>query len=207
MTLWRLRRPQACMTISSYDIFHPENIYCGSILGDLTHQISVMEQSLLRLKQLMPEMPVLQVLISRLLVMMGREQSAMMEKQLQPYGLTELEFRALVLVYAQREVGAFPGDLCVNIGQSPATITRLTDALVNRELITRVPDAADRRRLLLQTTPKGNAMTESLLPLMRDLAYGSYQRFSEHEIAQLLASLKQLAAAMDQIAQDGPRAS
>lgn len=169
-------------------------------MGDLTHQIEVVERNLVRLKQLMPQMPVLQILISRLLVMMGREQSAMLERRLQPYGLTDLEFRALILVYAQRDSGAFPGDLCVNLGQSPATITRLTDALVHRELITRVPDAADRRRLLLKTTATGSATAETLLPFMRDLSSRSYAGFSQQAIEQLLDSLKQLAAAMDDIA-------
>lgn len=164
----------------------------------LTSQIQEMEAGLSRLQHQVPDLPITQILTSRLLVYLGRELSSMVDQRLRPYGLSEIEFRALMNVYSFRETAAYPSELCTSLGQSPANITRITDALVERGLISRLADERDRRRLVLKTTPQGEQLAQTLLPLMLKSVRASYQDFSPDALAQLLGSLKHLARAIDE---------
>lgn len=157
-----------------------------------------MEAGLNRLQHRAPDLPITQILTSRLLVRLGRELSNMLDQRLRPHGLSEMEFRTLMNVYSFRDTAAYPSELCSSLGQSPANITRITDALVERGLISRVPDEQDRRRLLLKTTEQGEQLVQALLPLMMNSVHASYRDFSAADLHQLLDSLKRLAQAMDE---------
>lgn len=60
---------------------------------------------------------------------------------------------------ALRVIGLFPrlspGDLAAILHVHPSTLTGVLQRLTARRLITRVPDALDRRRAILQLTAKG----------------------------------------------------
>lgn len=170
----------------------------------LTSQIREMEAGLRRIGQQIPDMPITAILTSRLLVHLGRELANQLDQRLKPHGLSDIEFRALMNVYSFRDTAAYPGELCATLAQSPANITRITDTLVQRGLITRVPDELDRRRLVLKTTEQGNQIAQTLLPLMLESVRASYQDFSPEALEQLLGSLKHLAQALDDA---GERAS
>jgi len=58
---------------------------------------------------------------------------------------------------------AHPGDLCSALGQSPANMTRVSDALVERKLITRILSGQDRRRMVMRITAKGEALVHECL--------------------------------------------
>ncbi len=107
-------------------------------MGTLTEQITAIEAGLSNLQKRVDAVPVTEILISRLLINLGREISNHLDQRLRPFGLSEPEFKVLVSIYASPESGANPGELCAGIGQSPANITRLTDSLVERELILRI---------------------------------------------------------------------
>ena len=160
-------------------------------------QVEDMEAGLTRMGQHVPNLPKLQILTSRLLVHLGRELSSMIDQRLKPYGLNDMEFRTLMNVYSHRDSAAYPSDLCTSLSQSPANVTRITDALVERGLITRVPDDHDRRRLLLRTTSQGEQLVQTLLPLMLDSVRDSYRDFSTEDVQQILGSLKRLAKTID----------
>jgi MarR family transcriptional repressor of emrRAB len=166
-------------------------------MGLLNDQIKAMESGLDRLNQRIPDLPKTQILISRLLVHLGRELSNRVDLRLRPHGLTDIEFRTLMSVYTPLEEAANPTELCTGLGQSPANITRITDNLVARGLITRLPDVQDRRRLVLKTTPEGAQLIQTLLPLMLQSVQDSYRDFSPTELQQLLTSLKNLADIID----------
>jgi len=171
-------------------------------VGQLTDQIAALEEGLANLQKRVDSVPVTEILISRLLINLAREMSNLLDQRLRPSGLSEPEFKVLVSIYASPENAVNPSELCVGIGQSPANITRLTDSLVERELITRIPDEHDRRRLLLQITPQGTTLIKKLMPLMTDGARKNYRDFSKTELKKLLADLKQLAAAIDRNAEN-----
>ncbi len=168
-------------------------------MASLSDQINEMETGLQRLQRRVPELPVLQILASRLLVQLGRELSNSLDQRLRPHGLNDLEYRTLMTVYSFSDRAVYPSELCASLNQSPANITRITDSLVERGLITRIPDEQDRRRLVLKTTPAGDKMARSLLPFMTNSICESYRNFAVEDLQQLVASLKKLARAVDEV--------
>src|SRR5579862_8641542 len=101
-------------------------------------QFDKLEASLQGLSARLPEVPLTEILLSRLLQHLGREMAARFEQKIRPFGLNEAEFRVLTTLYSQPEGVAHPSDLCSRAAQSPANISRISDALVSRDLITRV---------------------------------------------------------------------
>lgn len=166
-------------------------------MTSLLEQVARVEAGLERISQRMPDLPVTEILLSRLLVFLGRELTGRMDECLRPYGLSDVEFRALILLYSAPNATANPGELCSGIIQSPANITRITDVLVERGLISRLPDEQDRRRLVLKITATGEGLVNEMLPVMLNTARNSYRDFPGEELLQMVTSLKRLAAAMD----------
>lgn len=170
-------------------------------MGSLLSQINEMEAGLGRLQAHEPGLPVSQILTSRLLVHLGRELSALVDQRLRPHGLTDIEFRTLMVVHSHRDSGTYPGELCTSLGNSPANITRITDLLVERGLLNRLPDEQDRRRLTLRLSDRGVSLVQRLMPVMLASVQDSYRQFTPQDVEQLLGCLKKLAIALDKIAE------
>jgi MarR family transcriptional repressor of emrRAB len=129
-------------------------------------QIGAIEASLASLAVRMPDAPLDGILLTRLLLFLGQHVGMMLDHHIRPFGLSEGEFRVLTALFAQPHGMASPGELCSRVSQSPANMSRLSDALVSRELITRESSALDRRRTLLRITDKGAELVRRLLPSM-----------------------------------------
>jgi len=164
-------------------------------------QIQALEAGARRIGARVPELPVEQTLALRLMILLGRELSARLDHWLRPSGLTEVELRALVTIFSQADTGSFPGELCTVLGQSPANITRVTDALVPRGLITRAPSDEDRRRMQLHVTPEGEALVREMLPSVSTFSRDLFAGFRPEELEQLLAELRRVFAALEGLAQ------
>ena len=95
--------------------------------------------------------------------------------------------RADHLVLPARGV-AHPSDLCARAAQSPANMSRISDALVSRNLITRVLSVQDRRRMVLRITEEGEDLVRRLLPTMFVSLRGMLAEFSESEQDQLICA-------------------
>jgi MarR family transcriptional repressor of emrRAB len=128
----------------------------------------------------MPDLPRSCVLLSRLLQHLGRGMSAMLEHEIRPFGLNEAEFRVLTTLFSQPDGVAHPTDLCSKTSQSPANMSRISDALVSRDLITRLSSLRDRRKMVL------------FVPL-RDI----FKDFSDEDQQRLVAQLKHLSAKLE----------
>jgi MarR family transcriptional repressor of emrRAB len=153
-----------------------------------------LEANLRALSARIPDVPFNEILLSRLLLHMGREMSATLEQKIRPFGLAEAEFRVLTTLFSQPEGVAHPGDLCSRAAQSPANMSRICDALVGRDLITRVLSAHDRRRMVLRITEQGEELVRQLLPKMFASLRGMLGQFSEAEQSHLIAQLRRLQA-------------
>jgi len=92
---------------------------------------------------------------------------------------------------------ASAGDLCAALAQSPANLTRISDALVERGLVSRSPDTEDRRRMLLTLEPAAEQLLQALLPRISTQISAAFADFSATEKKQLLESLKRLLAGVD----------
>ena len=158
-----------------------------------------LEASLERLRARIPEMPVNSVLLSRLVLHLGRGVGAMLEQQIRPFGLAEAEFRVLATLFSQPQGVAHPSDLCVRTSQSPANMSRICDALVERDLITRVASLHDRRKMVLRITETGEELVQHLLPTLFRPLREMFKDFTEQEQAHLVEQLKRLGAQIDRV--------
>jgi len=159
-------------------------------IGD--SQFDLLEANLRALSGRMPDVPLNEILLCRLLLHMGRDVAATFDQKIRPFGLAEAEFRVLTTLFSQPDGVAHPGDLCSRTAQSPANMSRICDALVSRDLITRVLSDQDRRRMVLRMTPQGEALVRQLLPKMFAPLRGMLVGFPEAEQRQLIAQLKRL---------------
>src|SRR6202035_3306332 len=168
-------------------------------MNNVLSQFELMEANLQNLKQRMPDLPVSGILLCRLLLHIGREMAARFEQQLRPYGLAEAEFRVLTTLFSQPDGVAHPSDLCVRASQSPANMSRISDALVERGLITRVSSVHDRRRIELRITEEGEKFVRELLPKLHVPLRRMLKDFPESEQRQFTAQLKKLGAELEQL--------
>ena len=157
-------------------------------------RIATVEQGIRRAAERLPGLPVTEALLCRVIILMGRELTTHIDEAVSPYQLTDVEFRTLMLLFSMPEGVAGPSDLCANLAHSPASMTRIGDALVARNLITRVLSDQDRRRMDIKITPQGEALVREVLPRMFGYTRDLYKDFTESEKARLLADLKKLFA-------------
>ena len=166
-------------------------------------QFELVEANLENLRARVPDLPASGILLCRLLMHIGREMAAMFEQQIRPFGLAEAEFRVLTTLFSQPDGAAHPSDLCVRTSQSPANMSRSSDALVNRGLITRVSSVHDRRRLILRITEEGELFVRQLLPKMFVPLRALMKGFPEAEQHHMTAQLKRLGVELDQVSGAG----
>ena len=161
-------------------------------------QFERVESNVRRLAQTFADLPVTEVLLARAVIMVGRDITSMLERELKSSGLAEPEFRLLMALYSHGGTG-FAGDLCAALAQSPANLTRLSDSLVERNFITRNPDLEDRRRMQLTIQPAGEKLVRSLIPRIGPEIGAAFADFTVTEKKQLLANMKRLMAGIDAI--------
>lgn len=170
----------------------------------LLPQIHSIEAGVRRVAARVPELSVEQLLTLRIAALLGRELSARMDHWLTPSGLSDIEFRVLASVFSHGEEAAYPGELCASLAQSPANMTRVGDALVERGLISRAPSELDRRRLQLRITPEGEALVREMLPSMAAFTRDLFRDFRPEELLRLLSDLKRVFAALEALPQYAP---
>lgn len=169
-------------------------------------QFELVEINLENLRYRLPDLPVSGILLCRLLMHLGREMTAMFEHQIRPFGLAEAEFRVLTTLFSQPDGVAHPSDLCARTSQSPANISRISDALVRRRFITRVSSLHDRRRMVLRITEKGEEFVRQLLPKLFVPLREMLKSFPEIEQRQITAQLKRLVVDLEQVTGQGQSA-
>jgi MarR family transcriptional repressor of emrRAB len=160
-------------------------------------QYEKLEANLERLRARMPDLPKSSILLSRLMQHIGRGMASMLEIQIRPFGLSEAEFRVLTTLFSQPEGRAHPSDLCAKTSQSPANMSRISDALVGRDLITRLSSLHDRRKMVLRITEQGEELVRRLLPTMYGPLRELFKDFPENEQLNLIEQLKILSTNLD----------
>src|SRR5690242_1459101 len=116
---------------------------------------------------------------------------------LKPFGLTHPEYNLLMMLYGTAGAGGLcPSDLADAAGEKSANIPRLTNGLCERGLIARSVSDADRRKLTLTLTQKGEALIHALLPDICDLLQLQVTHLSAAEQTQLERLLKKMLAGL-----------
>jgi DNA-binding MarR family transcriptional regulator len=147
-----------------------------------------------------PSLPAELVVLGRLIVGLGRDLAANADELLSEQALCENEWRVLMLLYGNPRGSVTAGELAASASQSPATLTRMTDALFERGLIARQPGEADRRQVEISLTRKGEALVHALLPRIIDHLHSSFAALSPTEVKRLTADLKRISRTLVDLA-------
>lgn len=99
--------------------------------------------------------------VGRLLIQVARELRTLVDRQVEPLGLTMQQAELLVWTYRRRDTS--PTQLTELLLTDDAGVSRLIDRLEAKGLITRRTQARDRRSRALQLTPAGRALATRLL--------------------------------------------
>ena len=89
------------------------------------------------------------------------------------------------------------GSLAERLRMDQPTASRVVQSLTKRRLVHLAEDPADRRRLLIDTTPEGEALAAKIRPTARDLRVTLVEGFSAAELAALRGALVKIVANLD----------
>lgn len=122
---------------------------------------------------------------------------------------TELNSRALaknsglnpsqliLLHLLAREGAVTSGKAAEHMSLSQATVTALADKLLARNLISRVRDAADKRRVMLSLTEAGTDLLDNVPDMLQARFSHRFETIKDWEQAWLVAALERVAAMLD----------
>lgn len=120
------------------------------------------------------------VFVGRLLI--GPLMSALFgahDKALAPLGLTSRQ-GAVLLNCARREANT-PVELAFYNGLDVSSMSRLLDRLEQRGLVTRERSGTDRRKVIVELTPKGSALVKKGMSLAAEVAKAAWGNVTERE--------------------------
>ena len=89
------------------------------------------------------------------------------------------------------------GELATRINLSQGTVTDILKRLEHRQLIRRIRDTKDRRRVIVELTEAGLAVLEQAPPLLQDRFAQRFNNLQDWDQNQLVSSLQRIASMMD----------
>lgn len=166
-------------------------------MGELSRHMQGIEVGVAHVLERLPELPVQDVLLLRLLKLATEGLSGRFVEILKPHGLSESDFRVLMQLYSSPDGRGFPGELCSFVVQTPTNMTRIADVLVAQKLVTRRPGEQDRRRIELRITAAGRRFVGKLLPQLFPVLRASFSALSERDKRQLQELLQRVIGSID----------
>ncbi|MBM3115749.1 MarR family transcriptional regulator [Jeongeupia naejangsanensis] len=121
------------------------------------------------------------VVLSHLIRHIQTAQAARSNAFLREYELNAVSFTALMMLFSSPECALNPSELADATGESRANVTRICDELVSKQLLTRTPNAEDRRRVDLRLALEGDELVQRFLPQMRDRVHNVFNVLSQDE--------------------------
>jgi DNA-binding MarR family transcriptional regulator len=123
-----------------------------------------------------------------------RKLRTVVERNLEPYGLTPPHFYILLIL--KKEGTTRVTKLAEYINVKPSAITVLMDRLVEMEYVKRNHSQEDRRVVMLEMTSKGNELLASVLQRHNELMSTYLTVFKEEELFELKGKLDMLEEAV-----------
>jgi MarR family transcriptional repressor of emrRAB len=170
-------------------------------MARLTNCITMMDEGIGRVSQIIPQMPAPEARLCRLMLMLGDDIEEELEFKLKPYKLNHSEFLTLMILYSRPDGSSTPGELCEYTSQGATNMTRIANALVKRGLITRGGSEEDRRRVLIRITPAGRRFVQKMLPPMFPRVATMFEGFSDADKRHLDRLLRKLAGNLGQLSE------
>ena len=143
--------------------------------------VSKFEQHLDKFGQQMPGLPRQEVLLTRLQFMIHKKFNELVNHNLQPFGLNDTVWTALIMIYSSEEKYIYPSDLSQVIVSSRTNVTRLADEMVEKGWIDRTGCASDRRKIILTLTRSGVELIETIIPHQWRLYQAIWSEFTGDE--------------------------
>ncbi|MDR3479665.1 MAG: MarR family winged helix-turn-helix transcriptional regulator [Burkholderiaceae bacterium] len=123
--------------------------------------------------------------------------SDLMNKALEPYGISSVGYIAMMALYGTPDNLANPSDICQASSETRSNMTRIVDELVEKGLIKRVPNQDDRRRVDLSLTPAGDDLLRVVVPIIRKSNEAVFSVFSSETKAIFEADMLRLKNALE----------
>lgn len=159
----------------------------------------MMDEGIERMLEAIPQLPVEQARLCRLMLMVGGRMDEALDEKLKSQQLIDSEFLTLLILYSSPDGSSTPGELCEFTSQGSTNMTRIGNALVKRGLISRGASAEDRRRVVIRITAAGRRFVLKMLPPMFPRVEAMFAGFSATERSQLSRLLRKLAKNLDQL--------
>ncbi|WP_448189936.1 MarR family winged helix-turn-helix transcriptional regulator [Azospirillum sp. sgz301742] len=121
---------------------------------------------------------------------LGRLFARALERRIGPHGLFPGQMPALLALW-ERE-GISQAELCRIVQVEQPTMANTLNRMERDELIRRVPDPEDRRRVLIYLTDRARALEEPVTALARDANGIAGQGFTEEESREAMRLLGKL---------------
>jgi MarR family transcriptional repressor of emrRAB len=124
--------------------------------------------------------------------------SDVMDKALEPYGISGVAYVVMMTMFSTTENCCNPSDICVATGEGRSNMTRITDELVKKGLIKRVASDEDRRRIDLSLTEAGIELLRVVVPEVRERNKTIFSALSAEAKASLEAEMIKLKNALEE---------
>jgi MarR family transcriptional repressor of emrRAB len=139
------------------------------------------EQRLDNIAEQISGQPRQEVKLSRIQIMIAKKLQELMNHNLQPYGINDTIWTALVMIYSSTGRWLYPSDLSHVLGSSRTHITRFADEMVAKGWLSRREHEEDRRKTVLTLTTAGIALVEAIMPKQWSVYQALWQDFSTAE--------------------------
>ncbi|MFV0462544.1 MAG: MarR family winged helix-turn-helix transcriptional regulator [Nostocoides sp.] len=116
---------------------------------------------------------------------------------LRPNGLTWTGFLVLWIVWIWKSMET--RHIAESVGISKATLTGVTNTLVDRGLVRRVPSTQDRRLVSLELTPKGITLLDRLFPTFNHIESDIVRDFDPTELNAMTTSLRKVITTIEEM--------
>lgn len=166
-------------------------------MSSLKHCVDALYEGVDRVAEIIPGLPKCEVLLIRLLLLTGETLQRDVETKLKPFDMNDSDFRTLMMLYSSAEGSSTPSELCNLAEQKPTNMTRITNLLAKRGLITRTHATHDRRQVVLRITDAGRQFVRQMLPPMFPELTTKFACFTAAERKTFEQLLKKLALHLD----------
>jgi MarR family transcriptional repressor of emrRAB len=174
-------------------------------MKQMSECLAHMDEGIGRVGEIFPELPVQEVILTRLFLLVGGSLFGELERNLKPYGLNESDFRTLMMIYSSPNGSASPSELCEYAHQGATNMTRIANVLVKAGLVTRTNSAEDRRRVVLSITATGKRMVRKILPPLFPNVRAAFASLTVSDKRTLDRLLRQIAINIDSLTQPDSR--
>jgi MarR family transcriptional repressor of emrRAB len=168
-------------------------------MAQLKRCIELIDEGAQRVRESVVDLPLREATLARMLLLSGDGVRRSLEQSLKPHQLNDSEFQTLMILYSSPDGCSTPGELCDYTSQGATNMTRITNMLVKRGLITRRASEHDRRRVQLQITASGRRLVRTMLPSLFPNLAVMFDGFSDHDKRTLDRLLRRLAGNLDQL--------